>query len=129
MIRLWSCELQSLYRRPSSVGDHPEVVVFIGNRQYLVGKLNYDVGLETSLPFEIVLAIAAVIVIFILAMIVVLIAYRRNSTKHDRQMNSLKAHMDQIEMKVEIPCFFVLFLIIIFTIFLQIGKREGSYGI
>ncbi len=49
-------------------------------------------------------AIAAAVLIFIIAFILLLLAYRRKTTRHSRQMKHLKMQMDTIEMKVAAEC-------------------------
>ena len=64
-----------------------------------MGHLSYD-STAGPLSFEIIVAIAAAILVFIIAFVLLLFAYRRKTTRHTRQMKNLKSQMDNIEMKV-----------------------------
>lgn len=65
-----------------------------------MGELSYEAEARTTLDTNIIMAVIIAIGVALIAIIVLLIMWRRNSTKHDRQMKTLKARMDMIEMKV-----------------------------
>ncbi len=58
----------------------------------------------SGIPMVTVIAIAVAIAVFVVAIVLLLLILRRKSTRHLRQMKTLKAQMDAIEMKVASEC-------------------------
>lgn len=70
-----------------------------------VGYLSYSQeggGLLNGFSLVTGLAIAAAILIFIIALMVLLVAYQRKSSRHSRQMKTLKSQIINIELKVSL---------------------------
>ena len=71
-----------------------------------MGYLSYSReggGLLNGFSWVTGLAIAGAILIFVIAIMVLLVAYQRKSSRHSRQMKTLKSQMINIEMKVPTP--------------------------
>uniref|UniRef100_A0A183IWQ4 Sema domain-containing protein n=1 Tax=Soboliphyme baturini TaxID=241478 RepID=A0A183IWQ4_9BILA len=96
----------AIRERDIEVCGLPEVRISVGggSRNYSIGYLSYDDPSSSPMPMSNIITVAAAVVVFFFAIVGVLVAYRRKSTKQLRQMKSLKDQIDAIELKVANEC-------------------------
>ncbi|CAF4870399.1 unnamed protein product [Pieris macdunnoughi] len=83
----------------------PLVVVKIGrNLRFPIGYLHYELLRNYNFPPEAIAAIAAGTFFLVLIFMIVLVMYRRRSTKAEREYKRIQIQMDTLESNVRLEC-------------------------
>ncbi|XP_043223857.1 plexin-A2-like isoform X2 [Amphibalanus amphitrite] len=85
----------------------PQVIVSIGSRlNYTIGRLSYA-GLNPgggTLPQPVIIGVAVAAFLLVLAVIAILIAYKRKSSESSRVLKNMQEQMDVLELRVAAEC-------------------------
>lgn len=83
----------------------PQVIVKVGkNLRFPIGYLHYDLMRNYNFPPEAIASIAAGTFFLVLIFMIVLIVYRRRSTKAEREYKRIQIQMDTLESNVRLEC-------------------------
>ncbi|XP_037086635.1 plexin-A4-like [Pollicipes pollicipes] len=85
----------------------PQVVVSIGSRlNYTIGRLSYAALAHGSgvLPEPVIIGVAVAACLLVLAVIGILIAYKRKSSESSRVLKNMQEQMDVLELRVAAEC-------------------------
>lgn len=76
----------------------------VGNLNFIVGRIQYDVPERVKFPDEVIAGIAAAGGFLFLVIILILIIYRRQSTKAERIYRKMQIQLDNLESNVRNEC-------------------------
>lgn len=76
----------------------------VGNIEYTVGSVEYDMDDRFKFPMVAIIGIAAAVVFLLIIIVIILIIYRRQSTQAERIYRKMQIQLDNLESNVRNEC-------------------------